>query len=1055
MDIRELIDSYQLNFSLQYTKWLDVKLSHFFYISSVDEDINRQKKIAKKSIEVYRESGEFLLYLSSNYYIDQGKLIPIFLTPVFPDITKDSIHWMTYQPLFTLNSELGMGDIMIELPMIDDWIDENRALFKDKNLTKSEPALYFNLNSKKYIQRDIELIKKQNTFSYSIQNLSNDRLKLNLEDSSPDFLSLLHSLPLDYSQAKVVSQAKNQSLVIQGPPGTGKSQTIINLALEEIREGKRVAILSKKKVALDVLLTRFQRLNIENFVLNLTETFLYKKVIASVEEQLFSILEYKESEISVPYNEIYFRHGIRIMEDYFIACKKHQQETKLIDFNLTESFTNQISHSFFQLIYPRRTLITAHLPELSNHFIDIQNKLVQLEINFQSYSFDFLLELAAPFRLLEYIDKRHLAQLIRSKSYRKEQSKVQSAIKSHLKSKPLTNSDLYKLGLYKLEYFKSHFKENNFLQTIFDRKWRETLNEISSIDNQWNQYSYWEKLLQIDLAIERYKWEIRYKELELENRTIEENLNGINIETLHYIEGKLQAKIPIWQFAWKHWIIGNGFESKRTLWHQLFELLERYDIFNQPILSKEINWFLKEVDIRKPLGLDNESWVKLCSMDFQSFNEWKNYLNHSKNEKYTEPVLKNYTLREIIRYVIYIRKNYHLFGQYQLKKFQNEWLKVNHQTIVGYLNSRKQIDKSNKLIWKPSIQFIQKNWSKKRKIISLYEYIQSIDIDVLLSLKPITIATFEQFSQLIPLKAYLYDTLIIDESSQVELIESLPALHRAKKVIVVGDRMQLTPTRFFVHRSNSSTSYESLLELAEEKLPSVSLNYHYRSKYAELIEFSNQNFYQNKLNSTKKRNSHSLQWRYIPEGVYHQRKNKKEASCLIDELGFLSHSSDNRSIGIITFSMYQKDEIEHQLELAMMNDSILKEFIDSKNNLAESFFVKSIEHVQGDERDIILISSGYGRNPDGNLYQFFGPILSFMGENRLNVLMSRARETMIFLSSIRSSDVRVHPHSPKGLIVFKKMFEFLENSNTQSKSTIGSSKENYWEYFLHPFRSST
>jgi len=303
------------------------------------------------------------------------------------------------------------------------------------------------------------------------------------------------------------------------------------------------------------------------------------------------------------------------------------------------------------------------------------------------------------------------------------------------------------------------------------------------------------------------------------------------------------------------------------------------------------------------------------------------------------------------------------------------------------------------------------------------------------------------------LTSELYDVILLDEASQIELLDSIPALLRAKKVIVVGDSQQLTPSRFFKYQNfNIEEPHESIFELAEEKLPAIQLNYQYRAKHRELIQYSNLHFYDNKLVTTNDSSAQAIKRVYLADGLYHNRKNRIEADQIIKELKtHLMGEKNSKSIGIITFSIQQKEAILSKLEAELM---VNKSFQDSLNNLdrsSEPFFVKSIEQVQGDERDIILISTGYGKNEQGKIYQFFGPILTYKGENRLNVLMSRAREKIVFITSLRHTDIQISSSSSQGLRMFKQLLIYIENP-IAALTSRNQREKNYWEYLINPFR---
>ena len=319
---------------------------------------------------------------------------------------------------------------------------------------------------------------------------------------------------------------------------------------------------------------------------------------------------------------------------------------------------------------------------------------------------------------------------------------------------------------------------------------------------------------------------------------------------------------------------------------------------------------------------------------------------------------------------------------------------------------------------------------------------------VVAALRPVWLMSPTSVSDTLPLARDLFDVVIYDEASQIPVEEAVPAMHRADQVIVVGDRMQLPPTRFFT-ASTAGDDEEDELEvgvvldgdsfLAQSagRLPSTMLTWHYRSRYESLINFSNAAFYDGRLATIPDRRPQldvlpeirvdgtdltTLGDRQAAAGVdallarpisfhrmdgspYTQRTNTGEAAYIAELVRELLRRETGLTIGIVAFSEAQQTEIERQLEALAHADSAFAaayeaELVREDDEQVVGLFVKNLENVQGDERDIILMSVCYGPDRDGRMVMNFGPINQEGGEKRLNVIFSRARVHMAIVSSI-------------------------------------------------------
>lgn len=307
----------------------------------------------------------------------------------------------------------------------------------------------------------------------------------------------------------------------------------------------------------------------------------------------------------------------------------------------------------------------------------------------------------------------------------------------------------------------------------------------------------------------------------------------------------------------------------------------------------------------------------------------------------------------------------------------------------------------------------------------------------------IWLLTPEVVSEVFPIFRQMFDLVIFDEASQLYIEKSIPAIFRAKKLVVAGDSKQLRPSSLGSGRleydfdeydeDNIALEEESLLELAKYKiLPPTILNFHYRSKYQELIAFSNYAFYDENLYIAPNKSVKDLApiQVYKVKGRWINRSNKEEALKIVSLLkDFLKNRSNKETIGIITFNSQQRDLIEDTIDELALQDSefasLVKEEYSRKENGEDiGLFVKNIENVQGDERDAIFFSIGYALNENGKLIHNFGWLNQKGGENRLNVAITRARKHITVVCSIDPTDLKVEQTSNAGPRYLRKYLEY-------------------------------
>lgn len=330
-------------------------------------------------------------------------------------------------------------------------------------------------------------------------------------------------------------------------------------------------------------------------------------------------------------------------------------------------------------------------------------------------------------------------------------------------------------------------------------------------------------------------------------------------------------------------------------------------------------------------------------------------------------------------------------------------------------------------------------------------------------MSPLSIAQF-----LDPLNVN-FDVVVFDEASQVRPEDSLGALLRANQCVIIGDTRQLPPTSFFDNMvdpteetdeeiTTSLSDIESILHLCKRSFLTKNLRWHYRSRHESLIAVSNQEFYDNRLviypSPIADMEHLGLKFVHLPDTVYDRGKtsvNRKEAKAVAKAA--LEHFSKypDKSLGIGTFNIKQQQAIQEEVDMLLIEHPTMAKFFDSKHQ--DHFFVKNLETIQGDERDVIFISVGFGFDSDHKLSLHFGPLNQEGGERRLNVLITRAREKCVVFSNFKAHDLPTTQTSPFGVKSLKVFLEFAENRNLHSMYATGEDAGSPFEEAVYEFLS--
>lgn len=377
----------------------------------------------------------------------------------------------------------------------------------------------------------------------------------------------------------------------------------------------------------------------------------------------------------------------------------------------------------------------------------------------------------------------------------------------------------------------------------------------------------------------------------------------------------------------------------------------------------------------------------------------------------------------------------------QFKKMDEEFMELTRHEMVYQLTSKLPSSQDSVEINK-ELNILRRAISSNGRGISIRSLFEQIP-EVLTKLCPCMLMSPISAAQYLQAENDLFDIVIFDEASQLPTCKAVGVLARAKNAVIVGDPNQMPPTSFFAGNmvDEDNLDIEDLDSILDDCLalgmPSAYLRWHYRSRHESLIAFSNQEFYENSMLTFPSVNDRERRVRMRKiDGFFDRGKtrvNVNEAKAIIEEIKRRYQDPELRkqSIGVVTFNISQQTLIEDMLQEEYQKDV---KFDQWANTGEESLFVKNLENVQGDERDIILFSVAFGPNAEGKMSLNFGPLNKNGGWKRLNVAVSRARSEMVVFTSMAADMINLKRTKAKGVEALRDFLEFAQKGQLQSKN---------------------
>ena len=793
---------------------------------------------------------------------------------------------------------------------------------------------------------------------------------------------------LDFAQSEVVNKVdKNGNMVIYGPPGTGKSQTIVNVITDAVSKGKRVLVVSQKRAALDVVYSRLGALN--KRAMYLTDE--------GKEKQKF----YERCLIAHQGNMTESQDDLgRLMAEYLSLEGKIAKEVECLNgiyntlnekrpfgLSLSEMYSSSymiqkssLEYAIYLKMIECPELMKQSYTELSEALFGIRS------MNIERTYYDFVLDREKN----PLIDTMHKGLDILTLS------EVKGALLEIAKTKKRP----FNIGKY--PYY------------------RQALAYLPLMENEKSL----DRIIELELELEEatagakpFRRGQRRREIREE---LKSSVNAITEYTRDY-----DCLNRVFSKDGYHAIIDNILKGNNAYIKQVHDAIDGY---------------IAKRDVRAHLdGLDKNK-LTVLSFAYTSSKGYNNYVTT------IEKLLDIRIYHEVIRLEEECKNNLAVMVDYpnvtsRIYKLKEAELSLADKICAG--KSAKAYE-SLYIAAKNNKDFLyqiskKQNFWPIRKTMEVYA-------ELVLTLFPCWLLSPENVSNLLPLKKNLFDIVIFDEASQVFIESTIPTIYRGKNIVVAGDAKQLRPSTTFMKRylgadhdgddysMQAALEVDSLLDLAVARYESANLTYHYRSRHEELINFSNAAFYSAGLNIapniTKNLDNPPIE-RYLVEGVWQKKRNEAEAERIVEILkDILNTRERNESIGIITFNSDQQACIQDMIDKAALKDEKFRTAITRERSRTEGgedvgLFIKNLENVQGEERDIIIFSIGYAKNEEGKLYTNFGSLSTEGGENRLNVAITRAKSKIIVVTSIEPEELKVDTAKNNGPKLLRSYLQYV------------------------------
>lgn len=816
-------------------------------------------------------------------------------------------------------------------------------------------------------------VQKQNIINDYDELIAEGSTELSLDDFETHSFQSLTSIETDPSQQGILNSiSTNRNLIIQGPPGTGKSQSLTAIITNALENHKRIIVVCEKRTALEVIQENLNEIGLENLNILIKDIIRDRRRTVDIVRDTIGGINYK-------------RYGyVSSKDELNRIINKANQIISVIN-NSHKKIDNKLfDHNNWT------SVVGKYLTNLRKNIRDSDYDENYWRKEFDKLDFDFD-DLTGFFESIENAEKIYVS--------------VNRDVDTFLNKTIFSNDNFYAL--------------ESSISKIFDELNSEILDSNSAINNIINKYSSIEKGRKNEIFDLKRTNGFFYKlssTFIAKRKQVIDDQKRLQFLLKNIFQKKLNQTVD--QVYYKASIT----ENLALITSIIGKFKNNYKNNNR--LENHYNWynyFLKQDPRIQDIVLklkDSKSWKDIVSVYLLNKileNNADNYLPTNDNN-----------LNEAKNLLSKL-------GEFQIDYIRTFW-------------RSKQIDLTREFAYKNNItveNLYNKRSSNRHKRYSLRQIIK-FDPELFTSFFPVILTTPDVSSNLFIDKKEFFDLVIFDEASQLRIEENFPALLKGKQIIIAGDEHQMPPSNYFskvfedadfdesdeeddlsFDKEEFLLSSESLLEFGMEYgFEKQFLDFHYRSKHPFLIDFSNHAFYNKRLKPMKNVEDYNPIKFFQVNGTYSGQSNEAEANFVIQILeNNINRFSNGEypSVGVATFNITQRNLI-----LSKINERKRFEKYSSFNQkileLEENgFFVKNLENIQGDERDIIILSTTYGVNHENKFYRRFGQLNFKKGYRLLNVIITRAKYKVYMCTSIPQEE----------FLNYKEMLE-VEGSNNRS-----------------------
>ena len=802
--------------------------------------------------------------------------------------------------------------------------------------------------------------------------------------------SLALPVAADSSQmAAVFAAGQGHSYILYGPPGTGKSQTITNLIANALFQGKRVLFVAEKMAALSVVQSRLAKIGLDPFCLEMHSNKVTKRHVLSQLEKALAVTHIATpKEYQSTAEKLYAQRSKLIGYLEALHTVDEKDGFSLYDCILHEEGIQEEPLKPFELNERLRAALTATtLP-------DIQQLL--------GTRMEAVLKLIGQPSVHPLLGMHVSTDDLRDES--ETASRLSSAISTLEKGKNERNQLLEAQSLRD-----RILKDNN--EQLLETDGNQLRDEWRAIKAKW----FLPRLFAKKSYVKRMRAYNPY--------VTEEEIDGLMDRLTDYQEQHRRI-LPVQEVMRKYFgkeLTTDELPTEELLTQSMADLARWKE--NTALMRDWFHWceYAEELKVHgltavvDALERENQQPKQLTDRFFKAF-----FLTKAREKAAASEQLRTF---EGMLFDEQVQQYKHFTEEFQMLSQKELYARL----AASIPRIADNLDNSSE------IGLLNRNISNGGRGLSLRDLFDQIP-KLMPRLCPCMLMSPMSVAQYLDLSQEKFDLVVFDEASQMPTCEAVGAIARGKALVVVGDPKQMPPTSFFTSSNVDEDEadiddLESILEDCRTlEIPSLQLNWHYRSRHESLIAFSNNEYYDGKLITFPSVDDKQTKVKFVPvEGVYDKggrRSNRAEAEAIVKEVERrLTSDSNTQSIGIIAFSVVQQNLIEDLLQEMLDHKLAVKQAADA---LYEPIFVKNLENVQGDERDVILFSVGYGPDKKGNVSMNFGPLNNAGGERRLNVAVSRARQEMMVFSTMRSSHIDLRRSKARGVEGLKHFLEYAE-----------------------------